>query len=209
MRSMLLVTSSSAMVLVSFSIDKLMALKALTLTLSPTSLSSLATRKEKFGIPSLVQFPPLTRSAERTLVGSIYVPLRRSMISSDLLMRRSTRCFGSTSWANSEKELLAFLFTTLRPRSGDKLILKELLSSQCGFIKIKSLKLSTLKLLVMMKTSWSILTKPCWSPKVRSSSKSFLSFCKLTRVPAPPLEERNSMTNTPRFPISSWRLEIS
>jgi hypothetical protein len=94
---MLLVMSYLAMVLVSFSIDKLMDLKVLTLILSQMSLFSLATKKEKFGIPSLEPFLQVMKNVEQILLGFIYALFQKSILFSDLRNQKLIKCFGLMS----------------------------------------------------------------------------------------------------------------
>lgn len=139
------------MELVSSSSEMLMDLRELTLIQLQMNNSSLATKKERFGTLSSEPSQQVMKNAEQILAVSIFVPSKKFTTFSDSKMMKLTKCSGLIACLNSEKELLVFLSIMLRLKSGDKLILRVLLYSQCGYIKIKNLRSSISKLLAKMK----------------------------------------------------------
>lgn len=170
---MLLVTSCSAMVLVSSSTVTLTARH--TSSLTPITVVKLnhVTRLERHGTGDSELSQPVLRSAALTLAVTIFKLCPKCILCSGSRLTRSIQCSGLTSWTNSERASLDWLCLTQRPINGVKHTLKALMSSPSTCTKTKRLKLSNLNWMRKSNSSSFTWMRRTWTKKAVNFWKTF------------------------------------
>jgi len=158
MKFTLLATNCLVMAAVSSSTEMQMAAALSLLILLQKRSSKAAMKKERLGTGSSAPSLRVMKNAELTPVATTYAPSLKSMKYSASRRVRSTLCCGSTSCSKFARDSLVYLFTTQRPRSGDRPTPKEPMCSANTSCRTRRLILFVMSLL-RRKASSSTSTK--------------------------------------------------